>query len=77
MEVEMKLTFSEEEILAMCLKRCDTIETAAPGKFKAKFAGYNYDRRVEVTFVPRDVYDPDEIPAPLVPEAAEYTEGVR
>jgi hypothetical protein len=72
MQVDLKLTFSEEEILVVCLKRCDSIETPVPGHFEAAFGPYSWERKVTVTFVPRDQEEAVEAPPVPVPVAIAY-----
>ncbi len=66
MEVDLKITFSREEIEAMVLDKVRKIETAVPGEFKVH-AGYGYIPPIVATFVPRDEQEePVVAPVPQV-----------
>ncbi len=72
MKVELEITFSKEEVHAMCLEKCGRIETAVEGKFEAR-SGYYGTGEVVCTFVPRHEEEtPYIIPAPVpVPDPAD------
>ena len=36
MKVDLSITFSKDEVLAMCLEKCQGIETAVEGRFEAR-----------------------------------------
>jgi hypothetical protein len=65
MKVELTVTFTGDEILAMCAERVAKIETAVPGKFKLHHGLYGA-REVVAEFVPDETK-----PAPEPAEAAE------
>lgn len=57
MQVELKISFSKEEILAMCLEKCQHIETAVPGRFEAHL---HYTDTVICTFIPKTEDEAEE-----------------
>lgn len=65
MKVEQKITFTKDELIAMCLDKCRDIVTPVPGTFEAE---YHYTDSVICTFIS------DEERAAKAKREAEYQE---
>lgn len=62
MKVDLTVTFTGDEILAMCREKVAKIETAVPGKFEVNHGRYG-SHEVVAEFVP-DTDKPVPVPAP-------------
>ncbi len=57
MKVDLTITFSGDELLAMCAERVAKIETAVPGKFEMRHGRYG-DQVVVAEFIPDSEAEP-------------------